>query len=55
MCGERNPENCAAIERYGRIRVLGEMPLFTPLTGAAVREWAVTELDPTGRLLEFLR
>jgi len=55
MCGERNPENRAAIEQYGRCRVLGEMPLFTPLTRAALGKWAAENLDPHGRLLEFLR
>jgi dethiobiotin synthetase len=55
MSGERNPDNRAAIEHYGRCPVLGEMPVFHPLTRAALGEWAAAELDPEGRLLEFLR
>ncbi|HEV3333201.1 MAG TPA: dethiobiotin synthase [Bryobacteraceae bacterium] len=55
MCGERNLDNRAAIEHYGRCRVLGEMPVFQPLTRSALGEWAAAELDPQGHLLEFLR
>jgi dethiobiotin synthetase len=55
MCGERNPDNRAAIEHYGRCPVLGEMPVFDPLTRSALGEWATAELDPQGRLLELLR
>jgi dethiobiotin synthetase/malonyl-CoA O-methyltransferase len=55
MCGERNPDNRAAIEHYGRCPVLGELPVFAPLTRSAVGDWAAAELDPHGRLLEFLR
>jgi dethiobiotin synthase len=55
MCGERNPDNRAAIEHYGRCPVLGEMPLFDPLTRSALGEWAAAELDPQSHLLEFLR
>ena len=46
MVGERNPDNRAAIERYGNVAVLGEMPLFDPLTADRLRHWAATELDP---------
>jgi dethiobiotin synthetase len=55
MCGERNRDNRAAIEHYGRCRVLGEMPVFAQLTRSAVRGWAAAELDPQGHLLEFLQ
>jgi len=40
MIGEANPENRAAIERYGDVTVLAEMPRFHPLTSDALREWA---------------
>lgn len=46
MVGDRNPENRQAIEHYGRVAVLGEMPVFNPLTPERVKEWAVSELDP---------
>lgn len=40
MIGEANPENRAAIERYGDVTVLAEMPRFNPLTSDALRAWA---------------
>jgi dethiobiotin synthase len=54
MVGEKNGSNRAAIERYGRIPVIGEMPPLDPLDAASVGKWARTELDPDGVLLEFL-
>jgi dethiobiotin synthase len=53
MVGKPNRDNREAIEHYGRVSVLGEMPLLDPLNAAAVRRWAVAELDPYGRLAEF--
>jgi dethiobiotin synthetase len=53
MVGEPNPDNRAAIERYGKTAVLGEMPPFNPLTPASLKAWASTSLDPKGRLQEF--
>ena len=50
MVGEKNPDNRRAIEQYGRVAVLGEMPPFDPLTPERVRRWAVSELDPDCRL-----
>lgn len=42
MIGDANPDNRAAIERYGRIRVIAEMPRFDPLTPECLRTWAET-------------
>ena len=42
MIGEANPDNRAAIERYGRVAVLAEMPRFDPLTPGCLRAWAVS-------------
>jgi dethiobiotin synthetase len=53
MVGEPNADNRAAIERYGKAAVLGEMPRFDPLTPARLSEWARTSLDPDSRLQEF--
>jgi dethiobiotin synthase len=50
MVGDRNPENRAAIEKYGALPVLGEIEWFDPLTPASLRN-AALELDPE-RLLE---
>jgi len=48
MVGEPNADNRAAIERYGKVRVLGEMPLFHPLTPECVRQWAASSLELPG-------
>lgn len=50
MVGDRNRENRDAVEKYGHVAVLGEMPFFNPLTPERVRQWAVAELDPDDRL-----
>jgi dethiobiotin synthetase len=54
MNGEPNAPNRAAIERYGSVAVLGEMPLLQPLDAANLGAWARTRLDQSARLLEFL-
>jgi dethiobiotin synthase len=48
MVGEPNAENRAAIERFGAVTVLGQMPRFAGLTADALGDWARTELDPSG-------
>jgi dethiobiotin synthase len=55
MIGEPNPDNRAAIEQYGRVPVVAEMPFLAPLDPGLLAAWSVTHLDPQGRLLEFLR
>ena len=45
MVGERNLENRRAIERFGQVEVLGEMPPFDNLKRAALREWTETGLN----------
>ena len=47
-------ENRLAIEHYGRVAVLGEMPMLNPLTPERLRGWAETSLDADGRLTELL-
>ena len=51
--GPQDADACEAIERYGRVVVLGQMPTFVPLTAAALATWA-PQLDPTDRLCDFL-
>ncbi len=46
--------NRLAIEHYGRVAVLGEMPMLKPLTLERLRGWAETSLDAEGRLTDFL-
>ena len=55
MIGEPNPDNRAAIEQYGRVPVVAEMPFLTPLDPGLLAAWSATHLDPQGRLLEFLQ
>lgn len=52
MIGERNTSNREAIEHYGRVPVLGEMPVFPVLDHAALAGWAMAELDPQNRVAE---
>ena len=55
MVGVPNADNREAIERYGRVHVLGEMPHITRLTSESLMRWAASELDRDGRLLELLQ
>ena len=55
MVGGRNLENRRAIETYGRVQVLGELPRLDPLTPRALARWAASELDVAGRLQEWMR
>jgi dethiobiotin synthetase len=50
MIGEPNADNRAAIEQYGRVRVVAEMPFLVPLDPGLLGAWSVTHLDA-----EFLR
>jgi dethiobiotin synthase len=40
MIGAGNADNRAAIEHYGNVAVIAEMPHFDPLTPEALRRWA---------------
>jgi dethiobiotin synthetase len=53
VVGHQDADACEAIERYGRVVVLGQMPTLVPLTAAALATWA-PQLDTAGRLREFL-
>lgn len=55
MAGPANTENRMAIERYGRVDVIGEMPAFDPLTPEVLGEWARTALDAREKLEEIAR
>lgn len=51
MVGEPNEENRRAIEQYGRLAVVGEMPVLGELSAATVGEWAMSGLDHDELLL----
>lgn len=55
MIGEPNADNRSAIEQYGHVPVVAEMPILAPLDPGLLGAWSVTHLDPQGRLLEHLR
>jgi dethiobiotin synthase len=55
MVGEPDAANRDAIEHYGRVPVLGEMPHFDDLSPDRLAAWTVSGLDRRGELLELLR
>jgi malonyl-CoA O-methyltransferase len=50
MAGDPSPDNRAAIEAFGAVPVLGELPRLEPLTADALRAWVLRGLDPERRL-----
>jgi dethiobiotin synthase len=54
LVGVPNADNRTAIETYGRVSVVGELPVLTPLTALSLKR-AAADLDPQGRMLEYLR
>jgi dethiobiotin synthase len=52
MVGSPDAENRAAIERYGEVRILGELPRIDPLTSEALGRWASGGLDPDAIIRE---
>ena len=55
MVGPPNSDNREAIEQYGSVPVLGEMPMFDPLTPERLAEWSAAEFDRGNHLLAMLR
>jgi dethiobiotin synthetase len=55
MIGEPNADNREAIEKYGDVSVVAEMPVLDPLDCATLAAWSKEHLDPAGLLLEYLR
>ena len=55
MVGERNAHNREAVEAYGAVRVLGEMPPLAVLNAENVASWAKTEFDEQSVLLDHFR
>lgn len=54
MVGPPNAENRAAIEDYGGVSVLGELPVMDPLIADGLAQWARQALDPTNLLGAWL-
>jgi len=55
MVGVRNKSNRDAIERYGDVNVVGEMPEIPDLTPESIALWANAELDPGNSLRNDLQ
>ena len=55
LVGPPNAENHRAIEQYGDVRVLGDMPMFDALTPDVLSAWAGAELDREHLLAELRR
>jgi len=55
MSGSGDGSNAKAIEHYGKISVINEIPHFHQLPSKEFKQWAETEFDPKGSLLEFLQ
>jgi dethiobiotin synthase len=53
MVGEPNQDNREAIEHYGRVTVVGELPQLGALSADTLAT-AAAALDPTSRLLPYL-
>lgn len=53
--GPPDQENCDAIVRYGRTRMLGQLPHLAELSAASLQRWAEHALDPDGLLMEAFR
>lgn len=63
MVGEPDADNRAAIEQYGGVAIIGEMPWFPEMAGhrparhldvQRLAAWAAEQLDTENRLAEFL-
>ena len=55
MVGDVNAHNRAAVERYGQVPVIADMPYFADLSDGTLAEWAPAELDPGERLADWLQ
>lgn len=55
MIGPPDAENRLAIERYGAVRVVGELPILDLLAPESLGRWAERGLDPEAHIMEFLR
>ena len=50
MVGPLNPDNREAIETFGQVAVVGELPRLDPLTPDTLAAWSHDQLDPRGQL-----
>ena len=55
MVGPKNAENREAIERFGSVSVVDEIPHFDRLTPETFGPWATSEFDRNSRLERYFR
>jgi dethiobiotin synthetase len=53
MIGDENADNAEAIEHYGKVPVIAQMPRFDPLTPEALAAWTAAHFDPHKTLEKF--
>lgn len=54
MIGEKNTDNRTAIEHYGKVPVVVEMPHFAMLTPKTLAEWSQNNFDPDNVLKPYI-
>ena len=54
MVGEKNPDNRLAIEHYGKVAVVAEMPHFSSLTPHTLSQWSQNNFDSENILRPYL-
>lgn len=54
MVGDPNPDNRNAIEKFGNVNVLAEMPRFDPLMPTPLKQWAEKMFDPQRSLEQLI-
>jgi dethiobiotin synthase len=55
LVGAPNRENAHAIEHYGRVGVVGELPVLDPLAPEPLARWAEAAFDRDGHIMKFLQ
>ena len=55
MAGAPDADNRYAVEQFGNVPIVAEMPFFQSLTPEALGAWARGGMDPENLLMEFLQ
>jgi len=55
MVGQENPANRIAIERFGAVTVVGEMPHFADLSPETLQRWTTSHFDTNGHLQPYFQ
>jgi malonyl-CoA O-methyltransferase len=55
LAGDPNTDNRRAVERFGNVLVIGEMPRFEVLTPEVLGRWATSDFDTSGQLARYFQ